>query len=178
MAYKKVNSIINALRIIKSFTHEQPVKRVTDIANELDLPKSTVSRLISNLVAEEFMVKDKDSNGYLLGPAVFTVGGVYLNSTHIFQEVTPVLTKVAYETKESVHISILRNYNVVYFNKSIGPYYADIKSDIGAERPAYLTSSGMVMLADKDDEFIDKMFRDKMMAYTSHSLNDLNRFKK
>ncbi len=177
MAYKEVKSVIHALKIISSFTHEQPVKRVTDIAKELTLPKSTVSRLISNLVAEEYLVKDKNSSGYLLGPAVFTVGGVYLHSTHIFQEVTPVLTDIAYETKESVHISILRGYNVVYFNKSMGPYYADIESNIGTERPAYLTSSGKVMLADQEEEYIDKMFEEKLLSYTSHSVDNPEKFK-
>lgn len=149
---------------MKSFTHGQPAKRVTDIAQELNLPKSTVSRLIGNLVAEEFLVKDTNSRRYLLGPAVFTLGGIYATSTHIFKEVTPVLTQIAYETKENVYISVLKGYNVIYVNKSLGPYYADVISEIGARQPAHLTSSGKILLAAKNETYIDEMFKQKKLS--------------
>ena len=170
--YKKVNSIYSASRIMKSFTHGEPAKRVTDIAEELNLPKSTVSRLISNLVAEEFLVKDTNSRRYLLGPAVFTLGGIYATSTHIFKEVTPVLTQVAYETKENVYISVLKDYNVIYANKSLGPYYADIISEIGATLPAHLTSSGKVLLAAKNETYVNEMFKQKkLVGYTEEKIH-------
>ncbi len=174
---EKVNSVINALRIVRSFTHAQPVKRVKDISEELDLPKSTVSRLISSLVSEGFLAKDTDSSAYLLGPSIFTLGGIYLTSTHIFQEVTPVLTNVSFETKESVHISILKDYNVLYFNKSIGPYYSELESEIGIEQPAYLTSSGKVLLAGKDETYIENMLKDETVSFPVHSKEKIIKFK-
>lgn len=44
-------------------------------------------------------------------------------------------------------------------NKSLGPYYSDIISEIGSEQPAYLTSSGRVLLAAKNETYINEMFR-------------------
>lgn len=173
--YKKVNAIYSASRIMKSFTHEQPAMRVTDIAKELDLPKSTVSRLIQNLVAEEFLVKDTNSSRYLLGPAVFTLGGIYATSTHIFKEVTPVLTQVAYETKENVYISVLKDHNVIYVNKSLGPYYSEVSSEIGAKLPAHLTSSGKVLLAAKNETYINEMFKQNNLG--DYSEQAIHQFK-
>lgn len=165
--YEKINSIHNASRILKSFTHEEPLKRVTDLSRELNLPKSTVSRLIRNLVEEGFLVKDTNSSSYLLGSSIFTLGGVYAASTHIFQEVTPVLTRIAYETKENVYISTLKGYNVLYVYKSLGPYYADLFSEIGVEQPAHLTSSGKVLLAMQKKDYSEKMFKETRFLDTS-----------
>lgn len=172
--YEKVNSLYNASRIMKSFTHEHSIKRVTDISKELDLPKSTVSRLIRNLVAEGFLKKDKNSSRYMLGPSVFTLGGIYATSTLIFKEVTPVLTQIAYETEENVYISALKQYNVVYVNKSLGPYYADIISEIGSEQPAHLTSSGKVLLAAKNETYVDKMLEQSQLEdYSVEAIKQL-----
>lgn len=173
--YEKINSIYNASRVLKSFTHENSIKRVTDISQELNIPKSTVSRLIRNLVAEGFLMNDKNSSRYMLGPSVFTLGGIYATSTHIFKEVTPVLTSVAYETEESVFISALKQYNVIYVNKSLGPYYANLISEIGSEQPAHLTSSGKVILAAKNETYIDKMFEQEYMK--SYSAEEIREFK-
>jgi IclR family transcriptional regulator, KDG regulon repressor len=39
-----LSSVKNALRILNSFTMDEPEKKVTDISTELGLNKSTVSR--------------------------------------------------------------------------------------------------------------------------------------
>lgn len=72
----RLSSVQNALRILKSFSTYQPVQKVSELAVELGLAKSTVSRLVATLVSEGFLIKDDDSRGYRLGLSVLTLGGL------------------------------------------------------------------------------------------------------
>ena len=56
-----LQSVQKGLHILKLFTIEKPVWRLTEIANTLQLNKSTVSRLVSDLEAEGFLHKKEKS---------------------------------------------------------------------------------------------------------------------
>ena len=50
-----LQSVQNGLQIVKLFTNEKPLWRLTEIANTLQLNKTTVSRLLRDLMEEGFL---------------------------------------------------------------------------------------------------------------------------
>ena len=52
-----LQSVQNGLFILKLFSKAKPVWGITDMSKELQLPKSTVSRLINDLVKEGYVTK-------------------------------------------------------------------------------------------------------------------------
>ncbi len=56
-----LSSVRNAARILNSFTADNPTQRVSDIALDLDLSKSTVSRLLATLAMEGLVHKDRET---------------------------------------------------------------------------------------------------------------------
>lgn len=176
LSQNRLSSVTNAARVLKSFTHKHPVKYVTELAEELDISTSTVSRIVLTLKEQGFLEKDTFSSGYMLGEEFLNLGGIYVTSTQVFREVSPVVSDIVTETGESVHISILRGFEIVYMHKGISPYYSDIESHIGARQPAYATSSGKILLAGKDDTYIEEMFKEGIQTYTDKTITDLNDF--
>lgn len=84
-----LSSVKNALRILRSFSIDEPEKRVSDLAAELNLSKSTVSRLLATLASEDFVTKDSETNRYKLGVSVLALSGVVTQNLEIYREAQP-----------------------------------------------------------------------------------------
>lgn len=167
-----LSSVAKALRILKTFDPQKSVWRVGELADELGFSKSTVSRLIQTLVNEDFLANHEDEPGYRLGSALLSLGGNYVSDSELYNEVAPVLNKLVLETGESAHIAVKNKGKILYLNKQIGPYYSDIKTQIGSINPPHATSSGKVLLAYSPDDRIDIVLSGDLEAYTEHTLTN------
>lgn len=167
-----LSSVTKALRVLKIFNSSTPVWRVGEIAQKLDLSKSTASRIVQTLVDEGFLIKDRNSPGYRLGSATLALGGHFVGESELYQEVAPVLNRLVLETGESAHIAIKNNRYVLYLNKQIGPYYSDIQTQTGSNNPVHATSSGKVLLAHSDEDTIDIILGGELEAFTEHTLTN------
>ncbi|MGH3357441.1 MAG: helix-turn-helix domain-containing protein, partial [Nocardioidaceae bacterium] len=59
--------LLNGLRILETFTAEQPLLGVNEIARRVGQHKSTVSRILSSLESAEYVSRDDDSGRFRLG---------------------------------------------------------------------------------------------------------------
>lgn len=167
-ASESLSSLSKALRILKAF-NEKTVWRVGELSEGLGFPKSTVSRLIQTLVEEDFLMEDPDGPGYILGGSLLSLGGHFINSNELYQEVAPVLNKLVLETGESAHIAIRNKRRVLYLNKQIGPYFSDIQTQMGSLNPVHATSSGKVLLAHSPQETIEIILNEDLEAFTEYT---------
>src|SRR4051794_38694643 len=83
-----------ALRILKSFTMDEPEKKISDLAATLGLNKSTVSRTMTTLASEGFVFKDPESKKYRLGLSILSLSGIVNSNMDIYRESQPVLNKL------------------------------------------------------------------------------------
>lgn len=68
-----LSSVQNALRVLDAFTIDETEKRVTQIALELNLAKSTVSRLLKTLLQEGYVKQNSETLKYSLGTKILTL---------------------------------------------------------------------------------------------------------
>lgn len=165
-----LSSVTNALKILKSFTTAQPVKHVNELARELNVSKSTASRLVKTLVKEEFLRPDDNSLGYRLGYSLLTLGGTLANTNELYREIAPILNDIVLQTGESAHVAVLEGTEIIYLQKNIGPYYANINTQIGSHNPSHATSSGKVLLSEVNPEIVDNLFEKGVKAYTEYTI--------
>src|SRR5699024_6761747 len=144
---QRLSSVTNALRILKSFSTFEPRKRVTELSESLGLATSTVSRLLSTLASEDFVIKDKKSNAYQLGLSVLTPGGIVTNKLEIHKEAAPVLNNLVNDTGETAHLAIMDGIDTIYIHKEECNHPVRILTHLGRRNPSYCTSSGKVLLA-------------------------------
>lgn len=79
-------SVERALSLLRTFTEEQPERRISELVQLTGLGQSTVSRLIGALVSLGFVTQDPRSALYRVGPAVVTLAGVALNQSPVHQQ--------------------------------------------------------------------------------------------
>lgn len=167
-----LSSVQNALRILKSFSTFEPTKKVSDLAEELGVAKSTVSRLMTTLASEGFVIKDEKTREYRLGLTVLTLGGLVTNHLEIHKEATPVLSKLVHDTGETAHLSIMDELDTIYIHKEECHHPVRILTHLGRRNPSYCTSSGKVLLAYSEPEIVEKVIEQGLVAYTDNSITD------
>jgi len=167
-----LSTVKNALRILNSFSMEQPELRVSDLAASLGLNKSAVSRLLSTLASEGYVVKDPETQKYRLGLRILTLNSIVTSNLEINREARPVLRKLVQEIGEAAHIAVLEGNEVVYLEQVESQHHVRILSYVGRRNPVHCTSSGKVMLAFQHPDFIENFLKQKLERYTSATVTD------
>jgi len=170
-----LSSVKNALSVLKSFSTFEPVKTVSELSEELGLAKSTVSRLLTTLASEGFVVKDDESRGYRLGLAVLTLGGIVTNHLEVHKEAAPVLSSLVNDTRETAHISILDDLDTIYIHKEECNHPVRILTHLGRRNPSYCTSSGKVLLAFGNTKTTEKVIEKGLVPYTENTITNPNK---
>jgi IclR family acetate operon transcriptional repressor len=86
-----VQSIERAIAILKAFSTEKEELGVTELSRQLDLHKSTVSRLIASLQREGLVEENLVTRKYRLGMALVTLGGLVLQRLDVAQTARPLM---------------------------------------------------------------------------------------
>lgn len=160
-----LNSVKNAMKILKSFTTEEPEKTVKDLSENLGISKSAVSRLLSTMASEGLITKIGGTHRFRLGTSVLSLSGVLTSTLEIHQEATPVLKKLVEDTGETAHLSFLENYHTVYLHKIECSHPVQTLSYIGKLNPLHCTSSGKVLAANMSEDFINRLIERGLKPY-------------
>ncbi|KAA6451073.1 IclR family transcriptional regulator [Bacillus swezeyi] len=172
-----LGSVKNALRLLQSFTLDTPEKKVTELASSLGLGKSTVSRLLTTLESEGFVMKDPESKRYKLGLSVLQLNTIVNSTLEINRESQPILERLTEETGETSHIAVRDNFSVVYINRKESPCPVEILSYIGRQNPMHCTSSGKVLLAFDNDGLLDRYLTQGLDSRTNQTITDEKKLK-
>ncbi|QAV27709.1 IclR family transcriptional regulator [Neobacillus thermocopriae] len=167
-----LSSVKNALRLLQSFSIEEPEKKVTDLSSSLGLGKSTVSRLLATLASEGFVIKDPDTQKYRLGLTILNLNTIITSNLEINRESQPVLQRLVDEIGETAHIAVLDGMNVVYLNKIQCKHPVQILTHVGRRNPIHCTSSGKVILAYQKEEIIEQVIENGLHKYTPNTITD------
>ena len=81
--------------------------------------KSTVSRLVTDLVAEGFLHKEQKK--YSLGYSLLSISGVVTSHLEIHRESKDILKKLVADLGETAHIALLEGKEITYVHKIVVP---------------------------------------------------------
>lgn len=172
-----VQSVKNALRILKLFTPKTPQFSVTEIAILLELPKSTVHRLLKELVAEGFLTQDEKNLKYKLGFSILGLGGVVQSHKEIYQEAEPLLKELVARFQFPVHICVMEQRNVVYLMREMGKIPLKLVTKEGRRNDLHCTAEGLAILAFKSKKVIDSIITQPLAKKTPYTLTEFEPLK-
>jgi len=166
---KNLSSVGNALRILNCFSIEQPEKRVTDIAQELELGKSTVSRLLATLASEGYVKKDSETQKFSLGLRILSLASTLTSNLEIVREARPVLRQLVQETNESAQIAKLEDDRMIYVDQVKCKQPIRILAHIGRINPIHCTSSGRLLLAYESEKRQHEVLERELIMCTPYT---------
>jgi IclR family transcriptional regulator, KDG regulon repressor len=140
------SAITKALRLLSSFSYAEPILGVSELARRLDLPKSSVHRMLVTLVAEGF-VEPVPVGRYRLSLKVYELGQQVAFSHRVRQVAHPLLERLRADTGEASHLAVLADADVVFLDRLESPELMRVFVRTGRRTPAHATSSGKCLLA-------------------------------
>jgi DNA-binding IclR family transcriptional regulator len=142
-----VQSVERAVSILKAFSSETTELGVTELSHQLNLHKSTVSRLLASLEREGLVESNPLTRKYRLGVALVTLGGLVLQRLNMMQSALPHLQALANTTQETVNLAIRDRDEAVNIAEIPSPQTVRYIGWVGRRLPLHCTSTGKVLLA-------------------------------
>lgn len=170
-----VRSINRALRILKCFNWNEREFTLTEIAKKLDLPKSTVLRLLATIESEGFISKNIKTNHYKLGNTMYYLGLIAKGSIDLKQISNPIMEEICRTTKETVNLYLLDNLEKVCFNQVESPLAIKRYVRIGERSPIWYGATGKTILAYLDESVWHDMEKE-LKRFTKKTIVDPHEF--
>lgn len=170
-----VQSIDRTFDILELMARQDRGMTLTEIAEQIDLPKSTVHRLLAVLRERNYIEKNDSSSIYRLGLEFIELCSGLLNSLELKTEAQPDLRRLSLQTGQVVFLAIEQEGELVYIDKI--DKFNEIRSYcfIGQRRPLYCTALGKALLTGRSNEEIRELIDEEQMTpYTEHTLTSLS----
>lgn len=160
-----------AFHILALLSDGKP-RSLQELSEEIDLSTSTTFRQLATLAQYRYVQRDERTNQYTLGIACLELARAYNEGNDLRRVALPELERLRNETKETVHLAILDQVEIVYIEKLQGLHPIGLMgSRVGGRSPAYCTGVGKVLLAYTEPRVVKSYFlRRKLQRYTDHTI--------
>lgn len=166
---KRIEASGRTLELLQTIAAIGPAS-VTEIAAELDFPKSTAYYHLETLADFEFVVRRSD--GYQLSMNFLTMGHNLVDQLDIHQAGKPQIDRLAEETGELCILMTEENGQGYYIYDSRGDGAVNFET-IGKRKPLHNNALGKAVLAHMDESRVDEIIsRYGLPATTEHTITD------
>ena len=148
-------SLERGLAILACFTPKRPVLGIADIADELDMSRSTTHRYVLTLTALGYLEQGAQRK-YRLGLRVTDLGMSALNGTCLREHAHPYLEELRQQSTYTASLAVLDGSEIVYVDRvrslRRGKSEIDLGLALGSRLPAYCTAMGKLLLANLPEQ--------------------------
>ena len=144
-----VQSAARALMLLDLLARENREMSLTEIANAMNWPKSTVHGLIATMRDHSYVDQSLVSGCYRLGVRLFELGNIVARSWDIRTLALPAMQNLNNKLGEMVQLATEDKGEVLYLEKLDSTHMMRIVSEIGARLPMHCTGLGKALLAYK-----------------------------
>ncbi|MGJ9404666.1 IclR family transcriptional regulator [Arthrobacter sp. KK5.5] len=164
--------IVNVVQVLRCFTTDEPMLGVTEIAAQVGLHKSSISRILATLEQERIVERDEQSRKYRLGMGLIAIAGPLLANLDVRRVAFPALQKLAETTGETAALNIWDGNESVTVEQIPSTKQVKHTSPMGSRYATALSASVQVFLADEEPENVRSLLTDgtvKIDDSTAHS---------
>ncbi|MGB7190251.1 MAG: IclR family transcriptional regulator [Acidobacteriaceae bacterium] len=150
-----------------------------ELSAAMKLHKTTTHRIAHVLESRGLLRRAPDSNRYRLGLHLYDLGCHALDNVNIRDEARPIMTRVAFEVGETVHLAVLDRAEVLYIERIEAQRSLTMGSKLGARNPVYCTALGKAILAFSPEAEIDQALAGcRMQARTKNTITSVLSFRR
>ncbi len=169
-----VQSVDRALQILELIGRAGSAG-VSDLAGQLGVHKSTVSRLVASLEARGFVEQVPGGRDYRIGFTVVRLAGTTAAKLDLATYGQDVCNRVAAATGETTNLAVLDGTQAINVVEALGTASVAMHTWIGQATPAHATSSGKVLLSALTTAQLRDLLPARPPAYTDNTVTDRTR---
>lgn len=163
---KGASVIVNAIAVLRSFTADEPLLGVTEIANRVGLHKSTVSRILATFEQEHLVERDEDSRRFRLGLGLIAVAGPLLAELEERRVAYPVLRELTELTGETSALMMWQDNQSICVEQIASRHQIKHTTPLGARYNDALSASVQVFLATGPEERVRSLLLSGAITYS------------
>lgn len=162
---KGASVIVNAIAVLRSFSADEPLLGVTEIANRVGLHKSTVSRILATFEQENLVERDADTRRFRLGLGLIAVAGPLLAELEERRVAYPVLRELTERTGETSALMMWEGSESICVEQIASRHQIKHTTPLGARYSDALSSSVQVFLATEPEERVRSLLLSGAIKY-------------
>lgn len=143
----EIQALARGLKLLELLAAGDVDVGVTELAGQMGIDKSSVSRLVQTLAAYGFAEQDPMSRRYRLGPQIVRLSRSLLARMPLRDEAKPYLRALVNRTGECAHIAILAQGQALYIDQVESPASLRVTTGVGTLAPLHCTALGKCLLA-------------------------------
>ena len=137
----------NTLRILSYLAAQRGPVPASTVAASLELPRSSVYRLLGVLEDSGFVVYFPEAKRFGIGIAAFELSSGFSRQEPLARLGRPVLAALVDRIGESAHLAVLHGRDVLYLIEERAVRRPALVTAVGVRLPSHLTASGRALLA-------------------------------
>ena len=168
-------SFTKGLQVLKEVMSSNKPLTANILCQKLEIDKSTMSRLVTTLMSEEFIEYKDNTKEIILSDIVRKIVNKD-DREKIIEKTRALLDEIFYLTNESSYIGILDNNSTLYLNQvDKSNRVLKTRDSIGLHSPLHSSAFGKVLIAFSGELDIEKLVLTK---YTSNTITSITKFQK
>jgi DNA-binding IclR family transcriptional regulator len=167
---KTVQSIERAFAIMAAVA-KRPAG-LTEISDAVDLPKSTVSRILHTLECESAVTRDPEAGTYAIGPTVRGLNRGAASLADLAAHARPYLAMLARELGEDAGFGAADKYELRCISQESADNAITVADWTGTMIPMHQVPGGLVILAHWPQDRVDRALRAPLEPATEHNIVD------
>ena len=140
-----IQVISRAADILRVLARDTTGLSLGQIATRVDLPRSTVQRIVGALGAEGFIATEAGIKGVRLGPEIQSLAQAAAGDMK--ERLRPLMRDIAVKTGETVDLAVLERGRMRFIDQIVGNQRLRTVSSIGDTFPLTTTANGKAALA-------------------------------
>jgi DNA-binding IclR family transcriptional regulator len=165
-----VQSVERALSILRALSAGPA--GVTELAERVDLAKSTVSRMLSTLEDIGAVAQVETGGRYRLGPLMAEIAGSMAPTKSLIESAHPLLAELSKATGEAVGLSVREEGQVRYILQTAQTGEVQVRDWTGFASPLHVGAAGVVLLAYAPELVITGYLAGELVAFTPKTVVD------
>jgi IclR family acetate operon transcriptional repressor len=154
--------------VLRAFRAGDDAVGAAELARRTSLPKSTVHRIIGDLVRTGLL--ERHGRKVSLGLALFEIGQRVPRQRVLRDAAVPFMSDLREATRQTVHLAVLDGREVVYVEKLTTPGGPPLPSSVGGRVPATATGVGKAILAFSPPATVEPLLSDQLPRFNERTI--------
>jgi DNA-binding IclR family transcriptional regulator len=170
-------SALRVLQIMEYVAAQRDGFSHTDLAKALEIPKSSLTGLLRDLVSTGYLHKNQETGVFTIGVQVLTLANAYLRGVNIVRLGQPIIGSLFSQINEYSMLCIASELEYVIVCAESVPTPVAHSLQIGHRGPLFCSAVGKAMLAymppDQSDAILRKSDRKAITPYTRTDIKSI-----
>jgi len=174
-AVKSAGRVLDVLEFLGHWDHK---KTHSDIAEALNIPKSSLTPLLQTMLRRGFLEYKPDSKSYVLGPVIKALASIRRDGHDLITIANALLPKLADRIQETCALNVLKGDKVEVVAAAIANRRLLSVMKVGDTAPLYATSAGKALLASLPNDMQEEYFSGvRFESFTPKTIMSVDRLR-